>query len=412
MASRVVMPKLTDTMEEGVVVKWKKHEGEEVATGDVLAEIETDKAVMDLEAFSSGTLRKLLVKEGQTVPAGGLIAVIAEPDEDIQPVLAGKDESASVVAQKSPAALKEKPAKSEAPTPPQEAKPPAPVPGERIKASPRAKSAAAAHRLDLATVRGTGPGGRIVEEDVRQAVSGQVSWKEPQPVADREIPLTQMRKAIARTTTQSKAPVPHFYLTTEIAMDEAERVRAQLKQLMQPPPSLTDVILKALAQALVRYPDMNVSYAGDSLRQHGRIDIGIAVGLDDGLISPVLRDCGNKTLSEIAKEAKPLIERARTKRLQPQEYSDATFAVSNLGMFDVENFIAVLMPPQAAALAVGSVREVPVVQGGRIRIGRRMKATLSCDHRALDGMQAAKFLKEVKRLLEHPLELVLPGDRR
>ncbi len=408
MASRVVMPKLTDTMEEGVVVKWKKHEGEEVATGDVLAEIETDKAVMDLEAFSSGTLRKLLVKEGQTVPAGGLIAVIAEPDEDIQPVLAGKDGSASVVAQKSPAALKEKPAKSEAPTPPQEAKPPAPVPGERIKASPRAKSAAAAHRLDLATVRGTGPGGRIVEEDVRQAVSG----KEPQPMADREIPLTQMRKAIARTTTQSKAPVPHFYLTTEIAMDEAERVRAQLKPIMQPPPSLTDVILKALAQALVRYPDMNVSYAGDSLRQHGRIDIGIAVGLDDGLISPVLRDCGNKTLSEIAKEAKPLIERARTKRLQPQEYSDATFAVSNLGMFDVENFIAVLMPPQAAALAVGSVREVPVVQGGRIRIGRRMKATLSCDHRALDGMQAAKFLKEVKRLLEHPLELVLPGDRR
>ncbi len=231
-------------------------------------------------------------------------------------------------------------------------------------------------------------------------------------MADREIPLTQMRKAIARTTTQSKAPVPHFYLTTEIAMDEAERVRAQLKPIMQPPPSLTDVILKALAQALVRYPDMNVSYAGDSLRQHGRIDIGIAVGLDDGLISPVLRDCGNKTLSEIAKEAKPLIERARTKRLQPQEYSDATFAVSNLGMFDVENFIAVLMPPQAAALAVGSVREVPVVQGGRIRIGRRMKATLSCDHRALDGMQAAKFLKEVKRLLEHPLELVLPGDRR
>ncbi len=412
MASRVVMPKLTDTMEEGVVVKWKKHEGEEVATGDVLAEIETDKAVMDLEAFSSGTLRKLLVKEGQTVPAGGLIAVIAEPDEDIQPVLAGKDGSASVVAQKSPAALKEKPAKSEAPTPPQEAKPAAPVSGERIKASPRAKSAAAAHRLDLATVRGTGPGGRIVEEDVRQAVSGQVSWKEPQPMADREIPLTQMRKAIARTTTQSKAPVPHFYLTTEIAMDEAERVRAQLKPIMQPPPSLTDVILKALAQALVRYPDMNVSYAGDSLRQHGRIDIGIAVGLDDGLISPVLRDCGNKTLSEIAKEAKPLIERARTKRLQPQEYSDATFAVSNLGMFDVENFIAVLMPPQAAALAVGSVREVPVVQGGRIRIGRRMKATLSCDHRALDGMQAAKFLKEVKRLLEHPLELVLPGDRR
>lgn len=408
MASRVVMPKLTDTMEEGVVVKWKKREGEEVATGDVLAEIETDKAVMDLEAFSSGTLRKLLVKEGQTVPAGALIAVIADPDEDIQPVLAGKDGSASVVAPKTPTAPKEKPARSEAPAPPKEPQPAVAVPGERIKASPRAKSVAAEYHLDLAAVRGTGPGGRIVEEDVRQAVSG----KEPQPMTDREIPLTQMRKAIARTTTQSKAPVPHFYLTTEIAMDEAERVRAQLKQIMQPPPSLTDVIVKALAQALLRHPEMNVSYAGDSLRQHGRIDIGIAVGLDDGLISPVLRDCGNKTLSDIAREAKPLIERARTKRLQPQEYSDATFAISNLGMFDVENFIALLMPPQAAALAVGSVREVPVVQDGRVRIGRRMKATLSCDHRALDGMQAAKFLREVKRLLEHPLELVLPGERR
>lgn len=399
MASRVVMPKLTDTMEEGVVVKWKKHEGDAVATGDVLAEIETDKAVMDLEAFSSGTLRRVLVNEGQTVPAGALIAVIGEPDEDIQSLLVEPGRPAVGGPGRSPA---------EAPVAAQEATPAEAVPGERLKASPRARSLAAEEHLDLASLRGTGPGGRIVEEDVRRALSGRGA----RSIADRDIPLTQMRKAIARTTTQSKAPVPHFYLTTDIDMDEAERVRARLKQVMQPPPSLTDLILKAIAQALVRHPEINVSYAGESLRQHGSIDIGIAVGLEDGLISPVLRDCGNKTLSEIARESKPLIERARAKRLQPEEYTGATFSLSNLGMFDVESFIAVLVPPEAAALAVGSVREVAIVEGGSVRVGRRMKATLSCDHRALDGVQAAKFLREVKRLLEHPLELVVPGDSR
>ncbi|TLY30256.1 MAG: 2-oxo acid dehydrogenase subunit E2 [Nitrospirae bacterium] len=399
MASRVVMPKLTDTMEEGVVVKWKKREGDVVGSGDVLAEIETDKAVMDLEAFASGTLRRVLVNEGTTVKAGALIAVIAEPDEDISSVLADSIAPAAglvrIPESKIDAASR---SASSAPGPPSSL-------GEekdRIKASPRAKAMAAERGIDLSSVTGSGPGGRIVEEDVMKAGAAGVS----RATGATDRPLSQMRKAIARTTIQSKAPVPHFYLTTDIAMEEAETLRAQLKQSRRSHPSLTDMIVKAAALALARHPEINVSYAGDRLRQHGTIDIGIAVGLDDGLIAPVLRDCGSKTLEAIATESRELIERARNKRLQPHEYSGATFSVSNLGMFDVENFIAIIMPPEAAAIAVGSVRDVVVAVAGDVKAGRRMKVTLSCDHRALDGVQGAKFLKEFKRILEHPQELI------
>jgi len=393
MASRVVMPKLTDTMEEGVVVKWKKREGEVVGSGDVLAEIETDKAVMDLEAFASGTLRRVLVPEGTTVKAGELIAVIADPDEDIAPVLAETMSPAPALQ-----------STQGRPTPP--APPGAQPAGEqdRVKASPRAKALARERGIDLASVTGSGPGGRIVEEDILKA-GGTVS---PRTTGATDRPLSQMRKAIARTTTQSKAPVPHFYLTTEIAMDGAERLRTQLKQTHRFHPSLTDVIVKAAAMALTRHPEINVSYIGDALRQHGSIDIGIAVGLDDGLIVPVLRDCGSRTLENIATESRELIERARTKRLQPHEYTGATFSVSNLGMFEVDNFIAVIMPPEAATIAVGAVRDVPVVGPDGVKPGRRMTVTLSCDHRALDGVQGAKFLKEFKRIMEHPQELIKP----
>jgi len=273
-----------------------------------------------------------------------------------------------------------------------------------VKASPRAKALAAEHGIDLSTIRGSGPEGRIVEQDVLDARRA----KAPLRPGSTDRPLNQMRKAIARTTTQSKAPVPHFYLTTEIAMEEAEKLRSRLKQRSRPHPSLTDLIVKAAALALTRHPEINVSYAGDVLRQHGSIDIGIAVGLDDGLIAPVLRDCKSKTLDEIAAESRALIERARNKRLQPQEYTGATFSVSNLGMFEVENFIAVIMPPEAAAIAVGAVRDVAVADAGGVKPGRRMKVTLSCDHRALDGVQGAQFLKEFRRILEHPQELVQP----
>ncbi len=415
MASRVVMPKLTDTMEEGVVLKWKRAEGDKVSAGDVLAEIETDKAVMDLEAFASGVLRKLLVKEGETVPSGALIAVIGEPDEDIGDAMsetasaATPETGGAKVTPKPAAAVETKSVAAKEPPTKKDATKAEPVKeteiGERgeIKVSPRAKALARERGIDLSTVKASGPGGRIVEQDVLAAKPATTE----RPRAATEKPLSQMRKAIARTTTSSKAPVPHFYVTSDIDMGEAVRFRQQYKQARTEHPSVTDLILKAVALALRKHPEINVSYAGDVLRQHGRIDLGMAVGLDDGLITPVIRDCEGKSLGQIVTETKRLAERARKRQLAPEEYTGSTFSVSNLGMYDVDSFIAVLTPPEAAALAVGSIREEPVVNGSRVRLGRRMRVTLSCDHRALDGLQAAVFLKEVKRILEHPLELVL-----
>ncbi len=396
MASRVVMPKLTDTMEEGVLVAWKKHEGDPVHAGEVIAEIETDKAVMDLESFAPGVLRKILVRDGETVESGTLIAVIAEADEDITSALSDAVTAAPSIG----GGPKSAAPTGGAPTAVSAARPE----GTRLLASPRAKALAAERGIDLSTVTGTGPGGRIIEEDVLSA-SAPTSQLLPAGI---DQPLSQMRKAIARATVQSKAPVPHFYLTVEIDMEAAERVRDQFKQSRQPHPSITDVLIKAASLALMRHPEINVSFAGDAIRRYKQIDIGVAVGMEDGLITPVIRDCGVKTLAEISTETKSLIERARQKRLQPQEYMGATFAISNLGMFDVDQFIALLMPPQAAAIAVGAIRDVPVVSKGMVTAGRRMKVTLSCDHRALDGLMGAQFLKEFKRVLEHPQELVAP----
>jgi pyruvate dehydrogenase E2 component (dihydrolipoamide acetyltransferase) len=396
MASRVVMPKLTDTMEEGVLLAWKKREGDRVHAGEVIAEIETDKAVMDLEAFAPGILRKILVRDGETVQSGTLIAVIAEADEDITAALSDGVTAAPSIG----SGAKTGAAPGAVSAPVTAARPE----GARPFASPRAKVLAAERGIDLSALTGSGPGGRIVEDDVRQATA------QPAPALPAGIdqPLSQMRKAIARATVQSKAPVPHFYLTVEIDMEQTERVRDQFKQSRQTHPSVTDLLIKAAALALRRHPEINVSFAGDAIRRFEQIDIGVAVGMEDGLITPVIRDCGAKTLTEISAETKSLIERARQKRLQPQEYTGATFAISNLGMFDVDNFIALLMPPQAASIAVGAIRDVPVVTNGTVTAGRRMKVTMSCDHRALDGLMGAQFLKEFKRVLEHPQELVAP----
>ncbi|MBX3123082.1 MAG: 2-oxo acid dehydrogenase subunit E2 [Nitrospira sp.] len=395
MASRVVMPKLTDTMEEGVLLAWKKHEGDPVHAGEVIAEIETDKAVMDLEAFAPGVLRKVLVQDGETVQSGKLIAVIAEADEDIASALSDGVTAAASTGTGPKSAPSTDAAASVSPGRPR---------GERVLASPRAKALAAERGVELSTLIGTGPGGRIVEDDVT-AASASVAQALP---AGTDQPLSQMRKAIARSTVQSKAPVPHFYLTVDIDMEQAERVRDEFKQSRQPHPSITDVLIKAAALALKRHPEINVSFTGEAIRRYTQIDIGVAVGMDDGLITPVVRNCGGKTLAEISVETKQLIERARHKRLSPQEYTGATFAISNLGMFDVDQFIALLMPPQAASIAVGAIRDVPVVSRGAVVAGRRMKVTLSCDHRALDGLMGAQFLKEFKRVLEHPEELLTP----
>jgi pyruvate dehydrogenase E2 component (dihydrolipoyllysine-residue acetyltransferase) len=393
MASRVVMPKLTDTMEEGVLLAWKKREGDPVQAGEALAEIETDKAVMDLEAFASGILRKILVQNGATVMSGTLIGVIGEADEDITEALTDKITAAPTTG--GGAKTSAPPAAGPAPDSSRSQE------GTRVPASPRAKALAAERGINLSTISGTGPGGRIVEEDV-------VKVQAPPQImsAGTDQPLSQMRKAIARATIQSKAPVPHFYLTSEIDMEQAERFRGQFKQNRITHPSVTDLLIKAAALALTRHPEINVSFTGQTIRRHAHIDIGIAVGIEDGLITPVIRNCGAKSLDNISAESRTLIERARNKRLQPQEYADATFSISNLGMFDVENFIAVLIPPQAASIAVGSIRDTAIVKNGTVKVGRRMKVTLSCDHRALDGVQGARFLKELKRILEHPVELL------
>jgi pyruvate dehydrogenase E2 component (dihydrolipoamide acetyltransferase) len=406
MSTRVVMPKLTDTMEEGVVVKWKKHEGDDVASGDVLAEIETDKAVMDLEAFGSGKLRKLLAQEGETVKSGALIAVIAEPDEDIGPAMAETTGAAPSAAPEQKPARRKEEASSQSPDGGARERPQ--LEETAPKASPRAKTLAAERGIDLSTIKGSGPEGRIIERDLPETKAAAPGTA----AAGTERPLSQMRKAIARTMVQSKAPVPHFYLTTDIAMDEAERLREQWKQVRRTHPSVTDLIVKAAALALMRHPDVNASFDQDKIRLHGTIDIGIAVGMEDGLLTPVVRHCERKTLEEIAQEAHALIERARRRQLKPDEYTGATFTVSNLGMYDVDNFIAVLVPPEAAALAVGAVRDVVAVEAGQMKTGRRMNVTLSCDHRALDGVQGAKFLSELKRILEHPLELMLTHEAR
>jgi pyruvate dehydrogenase E2 component (dihydrolipoamide acetyltransferase) len=393
------MPKLSDTMEEGVLLAWKKHEGDEVQAGEVLAEIETDKAVMDLEAFASGVLRKILVQNGETVPSGTLIGVIGEPEEDITTALTDTIAAAPAVGSSTKATT----ASSAGPI----AATPTPAQRDRPMASPRAKALAAERGVDLSIITGTGPGGRIIEDDVLKAMPAMQAIP---PGTDH--PLSQMRKAIARATTQSKAPVPHFYLTINVDMEQAERIRDQFKQSRQSHPSITDLLIKAAALALTRHPEINVSYTGDAIRRHASIDIGVAVGMEEGLITPVIRNCGAKTLENISAESRTLIERAKQKRLHPDEYTGATFSISNLGMFEVENFIAVLIPPQAASIAVGAIQDAPIIRKGNVTAGRRMKITLSCDHRVLDGLQGAEFLKELKRILEHPIELIAEKENR
>jgi pyruvate dehydrogenase E2 component (dihydrolipoamide acetyltransferase) len=438
MATQIVMPKMSETMEEGVVVKWLKREGDRVATGDALAEIETDKAVLELEATTPGVLRQIVAQEDSKVPVGQLIAVIAAADEDISPLVVG---STSPSSQASPA-LTTPPAATPTATPAM-ASPAAASPArheaatrERIDASPLARRMAEEAGIDIAQIRGTGPGGRVVKRDIEAFLAqsrGQPSQQPTPPVAPSpaaaaaptphdeaarleagapdyvEQELNMMRKTIARRMALSKTTAPHFYLTTEIDMARAISLRQSLNELAADDArvSLNDMIVKAVANALRQFPRLNVSYADDKLRQHRRVHISVAVAIDEGLITPVIRDCDRKSLGEIARESKELTERARARRLKPEDYTGGTFSISNLGMYDVEDFGAIINPPEAAILAVGAIKERAVVVDGQLGIGQRMKLTLSCDHRAVDGATAAQFLQIVKRLLEHPLTLML-----
>jgi pyruvate dehydrogenase E2 component (dihydrolipoamide acetyltransferase) len=402
------MEALSPTMEEGRLVKWLKQEGEAVQDGDVLAEVETDKAVMELPARGEGVLRKVLVPAGTTVAVGKLVAVIAPPGEDISALLGeggtGKREG-SAAASRSPAA---------API-----LPPSPFPlpqstAGRVKASPLAKRIARERGVDLALIRGSGPGGRIIKRDLDRAPTaapGQVAFVPVEAISAvdgyQDIPLTQIRKTIARRLSESLGPIPHFYLTVEVDMERAWDAREALNALgKEPRITLNDIIVKVVAQALVQHPECNAWWQGDFIRYFRDVHIGIAVAVDQGLITPVIRNADYKGLRQIAVETRDLSERARQRKLKPEEYTGSTFSISNLGMLGIDEFTAVINPPEAGILAVGAVAQVPAVEGGAVAVRRRMRATMSCDHRVIDGATGARFLQTVKRMLENPLAMV------
>ena len=412
MPSQVIMPKLSDAMTEGRVIQWLKKEGDRVQGGDVIASIETDKAEIELEAFGSGVLRKILVGDGQSVPVGQAIGVIAEPEEDISGMVRGAPAISATPPKAEPKASVSPPAVSEAAPP---AAPVVPSAEEGwVPASPIARRMAREAGINLAQLKGSGPGGRILERDVEAYIATQAQRRggAEVPVGEREFEdkeLSTIRKTIAARMTQSKAPIPHFTVTVEADMGAAWELRKSLNAIEAQTEklSLNDIIIKATALALQRHPGINASYNNGQVRLFKRVHMGIAVALEDGLIVPVIRDCDRKSLGEIAREARSLIERARSKKLRPEEYSGGTFALSNLGMYDVVEFTAVIDPAHGAILAAGAVEEKPVVMNGQISVRQRIRLTGAFDHRIIDGAMGARFLQELKKILDNPVQLLL-----
>ena len=426
MPIEVTMPKLSDTMEEGKILKWLKHPGERVAIGEIIAEVETDKANMELEAYDEGTLAEVRVQEGESAPVGAVIAVLAAPGEGTpaQPAAGAKAAPAAKAPASAPGAAA--PAKAEAgrePFRPTVVRRPEPAESRgaaaSVKASPLARRIAQEHGLDLAQVTGTGPGGRIVQKDVEAALTARggpppspgkpAAPTEPRPAAGSRVDLSRIRRTTAKRMGESKREIPHFYASTEIAMDEAVRLKEALAALGGEYEGLTytHVLLKAVGLALTRVPELNASYDGDAMVLHEAVNVGVATAVDDGLVVPVVRHCDREPLAAIVHQARALLERARSGRFASDDLTGATFTLSNLGMLPVTEFAAVINPPQAAILAVGTIREMPVVREDRIVPGRRMTVTVSCDHRIIDGVLAGRFLRELKGLLENPLALVL-----
>jgi len=429
MTTKVVMEALSPTMEEGRLVEWKKQEGDVVAVGDVLAEVETDKAVMELVARAGGTLLKHIVEAGATVPVSEPVAVIGEPGEAV-------DGQRGVGAARQPGEGATPPP---APAPTEQRRPPAPSLREgngakaaptRVKASPLARRIAAERGLDLGGVEGTGPEGRIVARDLETAAAAAparstgappIAAPPPgRPAAPRvsgpytDVPLSQIRKTIAKRLSQSIGPIPTFYLTTEVDMERVWEARAALvagqqgagAAWQQVKVSFNDIIIKSVALALRQHPACNAWWQDDHIRYWNDIHVSMAVAVEEGLITPVIRNADQKSLREIATESRDLASRARERRLKPEEYTGGTFSVSNLGMLDIDEFTAVINPPEAGILAVGRIAEKPVAHEGAVAVRRRMRLTMSCDHRVIDGATGAEFLKTLKGMLENPLALV------
>lgn len=405
MAEIIRMPRLSDTMVEGKIISWSKKVGDKVKPGDVLAEVETDKATMELESYNEGTLLHIGVAAGQSVMVEGVLAVIGKEGESFENLLqdapAQTAAAAPVPATVAPAAQVE-PVVAPVQT----------TSDERVKASPLAKKIAADKGIDLSQLAGSGDGGRVIKKDVDSFQPGTAKSAVTIPTVSgqeghTDIQLTQMRKTIARRLSESMFQAPHFYLTMEINMDQAIVAREAINQVSPVKVSFNDMIIKACAAALRKHPDVNSSWMGDYIRQHHHIHIGSAVAMPDGLIVPVIRFADQKSLSDIAAETKMLYGKAKDKKLQPNEFSGNTFTISNLGMMDIETFTAIINPPDSCILAVGRIKETVVRKGDGFGVTQVMKVTLSCDHRSVDGAVGAAFLQTLKKFIEQPVTMLV-----
>lgn len=415
MAEIVRMPKLSDTMTEGVVAKWHKKVGDKVSSGDILADIETDKATMEFESFQSGTLLYIGVEQGKTAPVDSILAILGKEGEDVKALI--EEEKKKTAAQTEKTAAKQEAAAVAKPETPAKPAPATPTispqtetnfsDSERIKASPLAKKLAREKGIDLSRIQGSGDAGRVIKRDVHTINLSSLKTATLQKENFVEKEISQMRKTIAKRLAESKFTSPHFYLTVEIDMDNAVATREGINKVSDVKISYNDMLIKAAAIALKEHPQVNASWRGDKIRYNNHVHIGVAVAVEEGLLVPVVRFADSKSFSEIAAEVKTLAEKAHNKKLQPAEWEGNTFTISNLGMFGIEEFTAIINPPDACIMAVGAIRQIPVVKNNTIIPGNVMKITLSCDHRIVDGATGAKFLQTFKFLVENPAVMLL-----
>lgn len=424
MAIEVKMPQMGFDMKEGKIIRWLRKEGDQIIRGEPLLEIETDKAVVEVESFSPGVLSRIVVGEGDTVPVGEIIGFIGAPGEKVD----APAKSAGAKPAATPAQAKSMPAaQAAAPAAAPAMAPVSTAPAGEMRVSPIARKIAEEKGIDLRNIKGTGPGGRIQKEDVLAVAEGRVqpaaapAASAPAPAmtqapsampamkADETIPFSKMRAGIAKIMSQSKNGIPHFYVENQIDMTEAMRFRKELNETsgLEVKISVNDLVVKAVTKALIKHPKLNSTYTEQGLVVHKNINIGIAISLEDGLVAPAILQCESKSLAEIAIASKGLQERAKKNQLRQEEYSAPTFNVSNMGMFDVDWFSAIITPGQSGVLALGSIKPQPVVVNDQIVIRQMMPSTISADHRATDGVAAAQFLQEVKALLQNPMRLLL-----
>ena len=433
MATKVFMEALSPTMEEGRIAKWNKKEGDAVKAGESLAEVETDKAIMELVARGDGVLRKILVKEGESKAVGSLVGVIAAADENIDALVAsagstgagstGGGSAGAAPAKAAQPATEPKTEKPAASAPaaqptaaPQPSAPRPPASAGPVRSSPLARRMAKESGVELSAIAGSGPGGRIIRRDVEGAMSNGGSAKpttrQPASPSTRQpefedVALTQIRKTIARRLSESIGPIPTFYLTSEFDLSRVTEMRTAMAEMGDEfKVSVNDIILKATATALAQHPEVNAHWLGDKIRYHNRVHLGMAVATNDGLIVPVVFDADQKSMRDISAEAKSLAKKARERKLQPNEYTGSTFSVSNLGMFGIDQFTAIINPPEVGILAIGAIEDKPTIVDGELEVRKKLRVTMSCDHRVVDGAVGARFLQTLKRMIENPLMLV------